>query len=279
MSDLPTPANETGARFLVRLDDACPTLNRKMWREVEAVLDAHDVRPIVAVIPANRDPKMMIDEPDPDFWERVRGWQARGWGIGLHGCHHAYVTRDRGLFGWSKGSEFAGLSRGEQDRRIAHGLSIFAEHGIRPDMWIAPNHAFDRVTLDVLRQRGIFSVSDRPGVWPFQDRTGIFWVPMQLWRFQERPRGVWTVCQHPNVWNDGQARQFATDVERFTGRFTDWGSIMSDFATRRRGASDVRYAAVLRTKKSVARAVQRVRSAPATTRSMHVAATRSDRDT
>lgn len=137
MSDRSGTPDKAGARFLVRLDDACPTLNRKMWREAETVLDAHDVRPVVAVIPDNLDPKMMLDSPDPNFWERVRGWQARGWGIGLHGCHHAYVTRDRGLFGWSKGSEFAGLSREEQDGRIAHGLGIFAEHGIRPDMWIA----------------------------------------------------------------------------------------------------------------------------------------------
>jgi hypothetical protein len=66
------------ARYLVRLDDACPTSNRKMWREAESILDANDVRPIVAVIPDNRDAKMLIDEPDPDFWERTRGWQARG---------------------------------------------------------------------------------------------------------------------------------------------------------------------------------------------------------
>jgi len=257
MKHQPGTARDMPARYLVRLDDACPTSTRKTWREAEAILDANDVKPIVAVIPDNRDPKMMLGEPDSDFWERVRGWQARGWGIGLHGCHHAYVTRDRGLFGWSKGSEFAGLPRDEQDRRIAHGLEVFAEHGIRPDMWIAPNHAFDRVTLDVLRRRGILAVSDRPGVWPFQDRTGIFWVPMQLWRFQERPPGIWTICQHPNAWTDGQARRFAADVERFAGRFTDWGSIVTDFATRRRGASDVRYAAVLRTKKSVVRTIRR----------------------
>jgi hypothetical protein len=73
MSDLSGVANNTQARFLVGLDNACPTLNPKMWREVEGVLDAHDVRPVVAVIPDNRDPKMMIDEPDRDFWKRVRG--------------------------------------------------------------------------------------------------------------------------------------------------------------------------------------------------------------
>lgn len=190
----------------------------------------------------------------------MRSWQARGWGIGLHGCHHTYLTPDRGLFGSSRRSEFAGLLRDEQDRRIVHGLDVFAEHGIRPDMWIAPNHAFDRVTLDVLRQRGLLAVSDRPGVWPFKDGSGILWVPMQLWRFDDRRKGVWSVCTHPNTWSDETARRFASDIERFAGQVTDWGSIVSNFSTRRRGVSDVRYAAVLRTKTGVARSIRRVRA-------------------
>ena len=54
--------------YLIRLDDACPTMNRRKWQRIEDILDRYGVKPMVGVIPANADPKQIIDEPDRHFW-------------------------------------------------------------------------------------------------------------------------------------------------------------------------------------------------------------------
>ena len=67
------------ARYLVRLDDASHHMDRARWGRIERVLDAHAVKPIVAVVPDNQDPKLTVEPSDPSFWERVRRWATKGW--------------------------------------------------------------------------------------------------------------------------------------------------------------------------------------------------------
>ena len=67
------------ARFLLRFDDLCPTTPWDHWHALERVMIEEEVRPILSVIPDNRDRNLFESAPDPKFWERVRSWQARGW--------------------------------------------------------------------------------------------------------------------------------------------------------------------------------------------------------
>lgn len=65
------------ARYLVRFDDICPAMNWDMWGKIETVLRENGVKPILAVVPDNKDPLLDVGAPVSDFWERVRGWQGR----------------------------------------------------------------------------------------------------------------------------------------------------------------------------------------------------------
>lgn len=205
------------ARFLMRFDDLCPTMNWDAWDGIESVLVRSDVRPILSVVPDNQDPKLNVGSPRPDFWERVRSWQKRGWSIGLHGYQHKYVTQDPGLVGLNTRSEFAGLPIAVQGEKIDRALQIFHEHNVRPDLWIAPGHSFDRSTIEVLRARGIRTISDGLFVSPVTWH-GMVWIPQQLWRFRNIPTGVWTVCFHPNSFADAEHDSMARDVREFRDR-------------------------------------------------------------
>src|SRR2546429_7960195 len=101
-------------------------MNWAMWNNVESILHRHGVKPILAVVPDNRDPKLAVDAPRADFWERVRDWQAQGWTIAVHGYQHAYVTRDAGILRLNRYSEFAGLPYDDQKRKIESALSILS---------------------------------------------------------------------------------------------------------------------------------------------------------
>ena len=119
-------------RYLLRFDDLCPTMNWPLWEQIEHILVAQDVRPIVAVIPDNRDPKLVVDQFRADFWKRVRLWQARGWTVALHGYQHVYVNRNPGMLGIAPQSEFAGLPWQEQEAKLRQGLRSLKRRGSLP---------------------------------------------------------------------------------------------------------------------------------------------------
>lgn len=222
-----------GPRYLIRLDDACATMPRAVWDCIESTLLDAGLAPLVAVIPDNRDPKMLIDDPDPDFWSRVRGWQARGWAIGLHGLHHVMSPR-RG-----HNTEFAGLPAPRQEDLLAAAFGIFSREGVRPDAWMAPNHTFDRTTVRILASRRLMVISDGQALLPYRDSFGVLHVPQQLARFETRAAGVWTVCRHPNGWDSDGLTEFERDVRRFADRVVDLRSVVETYAGRRRDAKDL----------------------------------------
>ena len=66
------------SRYLIRFDDICPTMNWSVWESVESILLKYHIKPILAVVPDNQDPQLVVDAPRPDFWEKVRQWQSYG---------------------------------------------------------------------------------------------------------------------------------------------------------------------------------------------------------
>lgn len=227
-----------GALYLIRFDDICPTMNWFIWEQVEEILVSCGAKPILAVVPDNRDPKLKVAEPNPKFWQRVRTWQDRGWTIGLHGFQHRYVTKQGGLVGINKKSEFSGLTSLEQESKLRQGLNVLEQEGIKTALWIAPGHSFDAVTLDSLRALGILHVSDGFSLYPHLDSTGMMWVPQQLWRFRKMPLGVWTVCLHVNPWTSVEVARFRSDLREFAAVLTDWPSVISTYQHRRRSVID-----------------------------------------
>jgi peptidoglycan/xylan/chitin deacetylase (PgdA/CDA1 family) len=185
-----------GARYLLRFDDMCPTMDWSLWNEVEGLLIEAGVKPILAVIPDNRDPKLMVDPPSPVFWDRVRSWQARGWAIGIHGYQHTYVNAEPGILRLNRRSEFAGLSYEEQLEKLRKGLEVFEREGVHADAWVAPGHSFDWVTVSALTALGIRTISDGMALAPFRDPQGNAWVPQQFANMRPMPFGVWTYCYH-----------------------------------------------------------------------------------
>ena len=224
------------ASYLLRFDDLCPTMNWDVWDVIESLLVDEGIRPILAVVPDNRDPVLVAGPPNEAFWDRVRRWQARGWTIGMHGFQHVTVTDEAGLIGINRRSEFAGLARDEQERKIRDALAIFRRENVRPEVWLAPNCSFDLTTVDVLRLAGIRIISDGLWLFPCADGEEMLWIPHQIWRFHRMPFGVWTVGCHHNGWTADHVKAFTRDVKAFRDRMTDVAAVAAAYE-RRRGPS------------------------------------------
>lgn len=219
------------AKYILRFDDFCPTMNWIVWEQIEAILIKHNIKPIVAVVPDNQDPNLVTASPQEDFWERVRTWQASGWVIAIHGYQHLYSTCNAGLMRKNQYSEFAGLPYDEQRTKLEKGLAIFAEHNVRADAWIAPAHAFDENTVKALLDLNINVISDGFYLRPVK-RLGALWIPQQIWRFKPMPFGLWTVSLHHNGYSDSDIKKLDHDISKFAPDIISFDQAISDFSAK-----------------------------------------------
>ncbi|MGD0348538.1 MAG: DUF2334 domain-containing protein [Terracidiphilus sp.] len=186
------------AQYLLRIDDLCPTISAERWPRIRSLIEEFRLQPILAVVPDNRDPELEISPPDPAFWDSMRALEAAGAAIGLHGYRHLCASRGRSLVDLHRTSEFAGVAAETQRAWIREGVRILRGRGLHPNIWVAPRHGFDKRTLQALLEEGISLLSDGFARVPFL-RSGITWIPQQLWAPVEKPSGLWTICVHPNT--------------------------------------------------------------------------------
>jgi Uncharacterized protein conserved in bacteria (DUF2334) len=225
--------NPRSTKYLLRFDDLCPTMNWKVWSEIENTLRERKLKPMLAVVPDNQDPALQVDPPVEDFWERVRGWQANGWPIGLHGYQHRYVSTHTGLVTLRRKSEFAGVPVAEQEEKLRRGTEILNREGILPQIWIAPGNSFDAYTVSLLPSFGISMICDGHFRFPFVCRRNLLWVPQQLFRFRPAPPGVWTVCYHHNRWTTADLGKFREDLQYYGAFISSLDEVVQDWAGRR----------------------------------------------
>lgn len=188
--------------YLIRLDDACPTMDVYKWQRIENVLDAYGVRPMVGIIPANNDPKQMIDAYDSRFWMKVKAWEKKGWTIALHGYDHCLISNG-GMSGlnplWAR-SEFAGVPLKLQKEKIRKGVMVFRANGIEPKYFFAPAHTYDENTLQALRdESNIRIISDTIATKPYYKDDFTFIPQLGGHCVEMKIPGIWTFCLHPSA--------------------------------------------------------------------------------
>ncbi len=190
-------------KYLIRLDDACETMDLNKWLRIEALFFKYDIKPLIAVIPNNEDESQKIDEFNHDFWPWIDSLEKKGWEIGLHGNNHVYQTEEGGINPIHKRSEFAGLPLSEQKNKISKGFSKLKEKGLNPRIFVAPSHTFDLNTINALQSEStIRIISDTIAFVPYKKYNFTF-IPQQLGAVRNVPLfGVFTFCYHPNTMND-----------------------------------------------------------------------------
>lgn len=215
------------AQYLLRFDDLCPTMNRTHWSRFERLIADFGLKPILAIVSANADPELIVDPPDPAFWPRMRTLESAGAAIALHGYTHVCTSTSKSLLPLHERSEFAGVTATLQRQWIQAGLEILHSHGLRPRLFVAPRHGFDRNTLLALQAEGIGTVSDGFARIP-HIRAGLAWIPQQLWAPVLKPAGLWTICIHPNTASDASIEQLRAFLEAHAAQFTSLDRILSE---------------------------------------------------
>lgn len=220
---------------MLRIDDLCPTIHARRWERIRRIMEEFGIHPILAVIPDNQDSSLRKSPSDPGFWQQMRDMEAAGATVAIHGYHHLCNLRARGLIALHENSEFAGKPYEVQLELIAAGLGILRGQGLNPRLWVAPRHSFDGNTLRAIRKAGLRYLSDGLARVPFR-RGGVTWIPQQLWSPAARPKGIWTICVHPNSTHRAKADELRAFLAGFAGQFTTFERVAEEFDGNRLGA-------------------------------------------
>ena len=203
-------------RVTIRMDDITPDMDWTKFLRFKAILDKHGVKPLIGVVPENKDKKLQIDKAHEDFWEYVTALQKDGWTIAMHGLNHLYTTKKAGNFPIGNKSEFAGLSFEKQDAMIREGRRIFKNKGISTDIFMAPSHSFDYSTIKALKKNGFDKITDGFGNAPYE-KGGITYYPISVSKsktLKDKAEGLVTFVYHTNTMDDSDFRTFEKLFEK-----------------------------------------------------------------
>lgn len=218
-------------RYLLRLDDASPYMDKERWEKMEAMLDKHHIKPLVGIIPNNEDKHTILDEEDTLFWSHALQWIEKGWKVALHGYNHV-MTSDQGMRGmnpmWER-SEFAGLSLDEQKDKIRKGVAVFRKNRIEPKYFFAPSHTFDTNTLLALHdESNIRVICDTIAFRPYKKDDFVF-IPQIVGHCMKMYiPGVYTFCFHPNSMKDREFERLESFLSRYGEHFISFDQILID---------------------------------------------------
>ncbi len=188
-------------KITIRIDDVTPEMDWNKFYRMKALLDEHEIKPLIGVVPDTRDSKLKIDDYRPDFWEYIKALQDEGWTVAMHGYNHLYTMKNGGLFPLNKKSEFAGYDFETQNSKISQGKCIMNENGVQTDIFMAPSHSFDKNTLKALKANGFTKITDGFGDKPYK-RNGLIFYPISIKKSQSissKKEGITTFVYHPNT--------------------------------------------------------------------------------
>ena len=185
----------------------------------EKVLSQYEhIKPLLGVIPDNRDVRLQIHPAKADFWDQVRRWRAKGWTIAQHGYTHEYTQRNGGILGIGRQSEFAGLAYADQFAKLQAGKDILLAQDVWAPYFMAPSHSFDESTLAALSDLGFTAITDGYGVFPY--RMGkLIAVPQLFSKPLHFGLGIYTICLHTNSMKEEQFSQLAQAIARHSEKF------------------------------------------------------------
>ena len=189
--------------LLIRIDDIAANMNWNYMDKCEKIFDDLKIKPLLGVIPNNKDPELLRYQLNEKFWDRVRDWRNKGWEISMHGLSHLYEvkTNKKDYFNYGGDSEFYGLDFDIQKKKIELGIEKFKNEKIKVRSFFAPNHTYDLNTLRALRESGIKIIVDGYGLFPYSEHD-LFFVPQLFYKEIFLPFGIQSTQIHLNYWSD-----------------------------------------------------------------------------
>lgn len=221
-------------KLTVRMDDISPDMDMGKFERFRGLLEKYGVRPLIGVVPDNRDPNLAFQEKDPYFYDMLKKLQKAGYTIALHGYMHVYTTRKKGLFPLNAFSEFAGIELEKQEAMIRQGKTLLEKEGLTVELFMAPAHSYDTHTLEALKRCGIDRMTDGFGTKPYRYK-GITFYPISFQRSMslKKKKGFTTLVVHTNTMTDQAFNEFEGILQQHRNDFIPYSEYLKQPAAKR----------------------------------------------
>ena len=200
-------------------------MNIKKFYRMKSILDQYHIKPLIGIVPDNKDENLNKGEEIKEFWQEVLKLSKEGWTIGMHGYRHVYDSCERGRVDARHLSEFAGHDYEVQLDRIQAGKEILKEHGLMVDLFFAPGHSFDKSTIKALKEAGFKYISDGRSTWTYRYQE-VYFIPCKKYRLDFHPKGIVTNCLHTNNMNEDDFEQIVGYIKRYRNDIIDFSEVM-----------------------------------------------------
>ena len=200
-------------KILIRFDDIAENMNWHLMAKCEKLFDELNIKPVMGVIPNNKDKDLLVYPRKENFWQTIHKWQSKGWEIAMHGYNHIYDkdTNKKDFFEYGGKSEFYGHSLDSQSDKIKKGLEIFKKNDIKIRTFFSPNHTYDLNTFEALKLSGINEVIDGYGLKPYLENN-IKFIPQLFYKPFFLPFGLQTTQIHLNYWTENEFNKFSQQI-------------------------------------------------------------------
>ena len=201
--------------LLIRMDDISENMNWALMNKCEKLFDKFKIKPLLGIIPINKDTELLKFPKNDRFWERVENWKNKGWEITMHGCNHLYTQKSdkNDIFNYGGNSEFYGLDYSMQLNKIKTGLEEFKKREIKVRSFFAPNHIYDSNTLKALKDSDIKIIIDGYGLFPYY-KNEILFIPQLFYKEIFLPFGIQSTQMHINNWNNKNYSNFEKFIKK-----------------------------------------------------------------
>lgn len=214
--------------ILIRFDDIAENMNWHLMDKCEKLFEKYNIKPVVGIIPYNKDAELLTYPKRENFWKTVKKWKSKNWEIAMHGYTHIYdkITEKKDYFNYGGKSEFFGHKIDVQVNKIEEGLKIFNGHQIKIRVFYAPNHTYDENTFKALKTCGINQVIDGYGLIPYEEKD-IKFIPQLFYKLISLPYGIQATQIHLNYWNDEDYIKFETFVKKNLDQIINYDQALS----------------------------------------------------
>ena len=220
-------------KILIRFDDIAENMNWHLMAKCESIFDELNIKPVMGVIPNNKDKDLLVYPKKENFWQIVKKWQLKGWEIAMHGYNHIYDndTNKRDYFEYGGKSEFYGHSLDSQSSKIRKGLEIFEKNDIKIRTFFSPNHTYDFNTFEALKLSGINEVIDGYGLKPYLENN-IKFIPQLFYKPFFLPFGLQTTQIHLNYWTENEFKKFSQLIYRNKKRIISYDDALEQLSEK-----------------------------------------------
>lgn len=213
--------------FLIRLDDCHSRMDIQKWDQILAILKRHGIKPLVGVIPNNKDPKLEYNKTSIDIYSWLKSY-SYDIELAIHGENHHLTKSPTSLYKGVRVSEFCGLSYNEQVDKLKSAKNWFLKRGFNVEWFIAPKHSFNKNTI---RACGVvdLNISDGIEFFPYKFKeNGVVLVPQifNIARDVLLP-GVYTFCYHPDTMTNQEFIKLEEFLKKKGKYFIQWNDSLN----------------------------------------------------